>query len=175
MKIKDKIINFLTRIRIFIFNDFEEYEPLQKCNKAFWGSAIGFMLTVFGLIVSLFKYFSLADIIPTLLLLCVMIAIISIVSGCEMIRKLNDEEIKSEIITVIKAKRINLIGTIEAVTQEEENYEFILESDIKIKKNRKYKIYYYERRGDKVITYAKQISKNEKRKERKGIDEEQQE
>lgn len=160
------------RVKIFIFNDFEEYEPLGKCNKAFWGSIVGFVLTVFGLIVSLFKHFALADVMPTLLLLCVVIAIISITSGCEMIRKLNGGEIKSEIIIAIKAKRINLIGTIEAVTENEENYEFILESDIKIKKDCKYKIYYYERKGDKVITYAKQISKNGKRKRRKDSDEE---
>lgn len=41
------------------------------------------------------------------------------VLGCQMIRKLNNEEIKLAIITVIKAKRINLTGRIEAVTEEE--------------------------------------------------------
>lgn len=170
MQIKEKLIKFIMRVKVFIFNDFEEYEPLKKCNNTFWGSIIAFMLTVLGLIVSLFKDFPLADMLPTLLLLCAMLATISLVSGCEMIRKLNDEEIKSAIITVIKARRVNLLGTIEAITEDKENYEFILESDIKIKKNCKYKIFYYEKKGGKIITYAKQISKN-RRKRRKDADE----
>jgi hypothetical protein len=101
----------------------------------------------------------------------VIIAIISMFSGCGMIRKLENGAIKSEIITVIKAKRINLAGKIEAVTEDENNYEFVLESDVKIKKNCKYKIYYYENNGDKIISYAKQISKNKKNKE-ETVDEE---
>ena len=76
-----------------------------------------------------------------------------------MIRKLENGEINSDVINVIKKGYFEKSGSIEAVTEDGENSLFFVESNQKIKNKRKYKIYWFERNGDKVITYARQVSK----------------
>lgn len=156
----DKIEKYKEQLKQFVM-EASEYEPLEKCRKFLFGSCAVFVLSFFALIVSLFKYREYADMLFTVMIICFLCLVFSTIAGMRMINDLEEGNVRSLIITVIKAAKINLMGKIEAVTDNEENLEFIVESDIKLKKDRKYKIYFYDRAdGNLVITYAKQVSGN---------------
>lgn len=143
----------------FIYNMDSEYEPLRKCNNAFWGSIVVGVISLIISIISLIRKSHFTELMLSIFLICILIALITLYSGCDMIRKLENGEINSDVINVIKKGYFEKSGSIEAVTEDGENSLFFVESNQKIKNKRKYKIYWFERNGDKVITYARQVSK----------------
>lgn len=162
---KEKLNGIKAEAVHFLSGSSNEYEPLSKCSKTFWGSIAGLVFTTFILVISTYKHSQYVEIIISILGLCIVIAISTLISGCKMIKDIEQGIINSCVVTVISAKKINISRRIEVVTEDEENIEFIMESDVKMKVNHKYKVFYYESNGEYIITYAKQISKNKKNKE----------
>ncbi len=147
-------VNFVN----FIFSDNETYEPLGKCRKAWWVSIAGFVFTAFLLIYFLIIKSSITGTILTIHVLCLLTIGFATVSGIKIENEIRKGNLKQAVITVISAKKINFSKKIEAVTDDEKNMEFIMESDIRLKKDRRYKIYYLIKDDRYVITHAKQIS-----------------
>ena len=150
-KTKTGIKRFLT--------ESSDYEPLDKCHKVFYYSIMVFVFLFIALIISLFEHMQ-VNMIMTLMLICLLCTGFSLISGTRLIAALDEEKIRSLVITVIKGGKMNFTGRIVAVTDNEENVEFSNESGIALKKNRKYMVCFYERGNDLVITHAKQISAN---------------
>ena len=152
---------------IKFLNNEIDYEPLKKCNSIFWESLVVAVIALIILLITIIRKSQFTDLILSVLVICFFIAIITVYSGCDMIKKIEQDEIHYEVINVIGKGLFEKAGTIEAVTEKGENLIFIAESSQKIKKKRTYNIYWYERNGDRVITYAKQVSKEKKSKLRK--------
>ena len=166
-KLKDKFQNLVVKLNQFVFTglDGDGYEPLAKVIKYFWNSLLLFVIMLVLSIITFVTKSQYESMAITILIISLIVAIVTLASGLKMRTELEQGVIKTDTITVIKANKINLTGKIEAVTDNEENCEYVLESDIKLKKDRKYKIYYTDKNVEKVITYAKQISKNKAKKE----------
>ena len=162
--INTDITELKSRAMQFI-SESSDYEPLDKARKAFGYSAVVFILSLLAGIISLIKYKEYLEISLMVMIVCIFCLVFSLIAGVKMIKDLDAGKIRSLVITVIKAGKINLARKIEAVTDDEENVTFTIESDIAVKKDRKYKVYFYERDEELIITYAKQVSANKKMKD----------
>ena len=132
-------------------------EIFDKCRKNCIISIVTFVAATMFLVPAIIMNKN-VDIVLIVMALSLVFTVFLILNGLNIIKKIESGTLKEIDVTIIKTSGIS--RNVEAVTDDEENILFYAESDLKLKKNRKYHIFYSDENGEKVINYAKQISVN---------------
>lgn len=162
-KYKSKIIKALNTSKKGLSQGNNSYSPLDKCRKTFLASLVYNFFVINVLVISCIKHNGYVSILITLLFIGLICSCVTFFASGQIYSMMHDGKLLEMDGVVTKKYRVNVFknGIIGVKGDDNNFYEFMLESDVKVKKKRKYRFFYYQRDDNLIVTNVNYIGKVE--------------